>query len=132
MLILCHLAHFSVKVEMGNNLTPDHDPSRPAGFPVHNCSQGKPAAFDFSVTSPLHKLNLSEVSSGAAAEASEIRKHNSNDGKCGDLGWVCISLWLLRLWCIDCESVCITAGNHLLQAKVCHHMIYMADRTPSL
>ena len=34
---------------------------------------------------------LSEVgvSSGAATE---IRKHNSNDGKCGDLGWVCIPL----------------------------------------
>ena len=32
------------------------------------------------------------VSSGAAAEASEIRKHYSNYGKCGDLGWVCIPL----------------------------------------
>ena len=32
------------------------------------------------------------VSPGAAAEASEIRKRNSNDGKCGDLGWVCTPL----------------------------------------
>ena len=32
------------------------------------------------------------MSPGAATEASEIRKHNSNDGKCGDLGWVCIPL----------------------------------------
>ena len=32
------------------------------------------------------------MSSGAAAEASEIRKHNSNDGKYGDLGWACIPL----------------------------------------
>ena len=46
------------------------------------------------MTSPLNSLNLLEVgvSSGAAAEASEIRKHNSNDGKCGELGWVCIPL----------------------------------------
>ena len=32
------------------------------------------------------------VSLGAAAHASEIRKHNSNDAKCGKLGWVCIPL----------------------------------------
>ena len=58
-------------------------------------SQGKAATFDFSVTLMLNSLNLSEVgvSSGAAAEASEIRMHNSNNyGKCGDLGWVCIPL----------------------------------------
>jgi hypothetical protein len=90
----CRLAHLSVKVEVGNNLTPDHDHTRPADVLVHNWSQGKPAAFDFSVTSPLNSLNLSEagVSSGVAAEASEIRKHNRNDGKCEDLGWACIPL----------------------------------------
>ena len=86
----CRLAHLSVKVEVGNNLTPDHDHTRPADVLVHNWSQGKPAAFDFSVTSPLNSLNLSEagVSSGVAAEASEIRKHNRKDGL--------VSLWLLR------------------------------------
>ena len=91
----CRLAHLSVKVEVGNNLTQDHDTTRPADVLVQNWSQGKPAAFDFSVASPLNSLNLSEggVSPGAAAHASEIRKHNSNDGKCGDLGqWVCIPL----------------------------------------
>ena len=31
----------------------------------------------------------------------KIRKHNSNYGKCGDAGWVCISLWLLTpIWCV--------------------------------
>ena len=46
------------------------------------------------VTSPLNSLILLEagMSSGAAAHASEIRKHNSNDAKCGELGWVCIPL----------------------------------------
>ena len=32
------------------------------------------------------------MSSGVAAHASEIRKHNSNDAKYGELGWVCIPL----------------------------------------
>ena len=87
----CHLAYLCVKIEVGgNNLTPDHDHTRLADVLVHNWSQGKPAAVEFSVTSLLNSRNLSEVgvSSGAAAEASEIRKHN----KCGDLGWVCIPL----------------------------------------
>ncbi|KAL5510672.1 hypothetical protein EMCRGX_G006258 [Ephydatia muelleri] len=80
----CRLAHLPVKLEVGNNLTPDHDHSRPADVLVHNWSLGKPAAFDFCVTSPLNSLILSEagVSSGVAAQASEIRKHNSNDAKC--------------------------------------------------
>ena len=30
--------------------------------------------------------------SSYTAQASEIRKHSNNDGKCGDLGWVCIPL----------------------------------------
>ncbi|KAL5466992.1 hypothetical protein EMCRGX_G031157 [Ephydatia muelleri] len=68
--------------------------NRPADVLVHNWSLGKPAAFDFCVTSPLNSLILSEagVSSGEAAQASEIRKHNSNDAKCVELGWVCIPL----------------------------------------
>ena len=90
----CHLAHLCVEVEVGNNLTQDHDHTILADVLVHNWSEGKPAAFDFLVTSSLNSLILSEagVSPGAAAQASEIRKHNSNDGKCEDLGWVCIPL----------------------------------------
>ena len=80
----CRLAHLSVKVEVGKIMTTQ---DRHADVLVHNWSQGKPAAFDFSVTSPLNSLNLSEV-----GVSSEIRKQNSNDGKCGDLGWVCIPL----------------------------------------
>ena len=59
------------------------------------------------------------MSSGAAAEASEIRKHNSNGGKCGDLGWVYIPLVVetYGAWVQEFCSVGITAGNHLLQAK---------------
>ena len=80
----CCLAHLGVKVDVGNNLTHDHDHTRPADILVHNWSLGKPAAFDFCMTSPLNSFILSElgVSSGAAAHASEIRIHNSNDAKC--------------------------------------------------
>ena len=46
----CRPAHLPVKLEVGNNLTPDHDHSRPADVLVHNWSLGKPAAFDFCVT----------------------------------------------------------------------------------
>ena len=53
----CRLAHLPVKLEVGNNLTPDHDHSRPADVLVHNWSLGKPAAFDFCVTSPLNSLS---------------------------------------------------------------------------
>ena len=58
---LCRLAHLSVKVEAGNNLTPaaDHRHTRPADVLVQNWSRGRPAAFDICVTSPLNTLTLS-------------------------------------------------------------------------
>ena len=52
---------------------------------------GKPVAFDLSVTSLLN-LNVfleAGVIAGAAARATELRKHEANDGKCR---WVCISM----------------------------------------
>ena len=55
---------------------------------------GKTAACDLSVTSPLNSKILSEagVTAGAAAHATELRKHDANDAKCSDLGWICIPL----------------------------------------
>ena len=90
----CRLAHLSVKVEAGNNLTPDHSHTRPADVLVQNWSRGRPAAFDICVTSLLNTLTLSEagVCAGAAAQAGEVRKHSANDDKCGDLGWFCVPL----------------------------------------
>ena len=32
------------------------------------------------------------VTAGAAAHATELRKHEANDAKCNDLGWICIPL----------------------------------------
>ena len=88
------MAHLSVKVEAGNNLTPDHSHTRPADVLVQNWSRGRPAAFDICVTSPLNTLTLSEagVCAGAAAQAGEVRKHSADDDKCGDLGWFCVPL----------------------------------------
>eukprot|EP00731_Ephydatia_muelleri_P010464 Em0005g1050a len=90
----CRLAHLSVKVEAGYNLTPDHSHTRPADVLVQNWSRGRSAAFDICVTSPLNTLTLSEagVCAGAAAQAGEVRKHSANDDKCGDLGWFCVPL----------------------------------------
>ena len=50
----CRRAHFSVQVEAGCNLTPDHSHSRPADVLISNWVLGKTAACDISVTSPLN------------------------------------------------------------------------------
>ncbi|KAL5456950.1 hypothetical protein EMCRGX_G034179 [Ephydatia muelleri] len=54
----------------------------------------RPAAFDFTFTSPLVPNGLPEasVTVGSAVFAAEERKHRSNDAKCAELGWVSISL----------------------------------------
>ena len=59
-----------------------------------NWSLGKPAAFDLSVTSPLNSNILLEAGFGAgqAARATEERKHEENDAKCKELGWVCVPM----------------------------------------
>ena len=90
----CRRAHFSVQVEAGCNFTSDHSHSRPADVLISNWVLGKTAACDLSVTSPLNSKILSEagVTAGAAAHATELRKHEANDAKCSDLGWVCIPL----------------------------------------
>ena len=55
---------------------------------------GKPATFDLSVTSPLNLNILLEagLTAGAAGRATELRKHEANDGQCRELGWVCVPM----------------------------------------
>ena len=36
--------------------------------------------------------SITIVTAGAAAHATELRKHDANDAKCSDLGWICIPL----------------------------------------
>ena len=56
--------------------------------------RGRPAARDVTVASPLTPAVLNEagVTAGAAAAASEQRKHIANDPKCQELSWVCVPL----------------------------------------
>ena len=46
------------------------------------------------VTSMLNSSTLLEagVTSGSAALAAEVRKHNANDAKCSKLSWTCIPI----------------------------------------
>ena len=68
--------------------------SRPADVLVGNWDRGKPAAFDFTVSSPLSSAILSEANAntGAAARSAEECKHRANDVKCAELGWSCVPL----------------------------------------
>ncbi|KAL5509138.1 hypothetical protein EMCRGX_G004448 [Ephydatia muelleri] len=84
----CRRAYFSVQVEAGCNLTPDHSHSRPADVLISNWALEKTAACDISVTSPLI-MSEAGITAGAAAQATE---HEANDVKCSELGWLCIPL----------------------------------------
>ena len=90
----CQRACLGLRLEMGCGAGFTNTQSRPADVLVPNWDLGKPAAFDLSVTSTLHSSVLLEasVTAGSAALAAENRKHNSNDRKCEELGWVCIPL----------------------------------------
>ena len=81
-LSFCHLAHLAARLEAGSGLTPSLDHARPADVLVRNWAQGKPAAFDITVTSPLTPAILAEASMrvGTAAEAAERRKHTRLHG----------------------------------------------------
>ena len=60
--------------------------ARPADVLDANWMLGKPAAFDFAVTSLLISNNLPEasVTAGSAAFVAEVRKHQANDKKCAE------------------------------------------------
>ncbi|KAL5517517.1 hypothetical protein EMCRGX_G003075 [Ephydatia muelleri] len=90
----CRRAHIGVKVEVGNNLSRDHSKTRPADILLPNWFLGRTAALDVSITSPLNPVTLLEVgvSAIAAAQATEARKHQANDPKCSELGWVCVPM----------------------------------------
>eukprot|EP00731_Ephydatia_muelleri_P015211 Em0008g931a len=88
----CRRAHIGVKVEVGNNLSRDHSKTHPADILLPNWFLGRTAALDVSITSLLNPVTLLEagVSATAAAQATEARKHQANDPKCSELGWVCV------------------------------------------
>ena len=83
-----------VSVQVDAGLSTDLSQSRPADILVQDWDQGKPAAFDICVVSPLNSdvLSAAGATAGAAPEAAELRKHTANDAKCTELGWVSIPL----------------------------------------
>ena len=93
-------------MEVGSGLGHDERRTRPADVLVPNWDLGKPAAFDLTVASPLNQSILNEacVTAGSSARVSEQRKHASNDVKCSELGWSCISLAVETYGCWGAEA----------------------------
>ena len=102
----CHRACLGSQVEVGSGLGLDRLHFRPADVLVNNWHLGKPAAFDLTVTSPLNPIILTEagVRCGSSALFAEARKHNANDSKCAELGWVCIPLAVESYGCWGTEA----------------------------
>ena len=99
----CHRACLGGQVEVGSGLGLDRLHSHPADVLVNNWHLGKPAAFDLTVTSPLNPITLG-VRCGSSALFAEARKHNANDSKCAELGWVCIPLAVESYGCWGTEA----------------------------
>ena len=78
---------------------------------------GNPAAFDLTVVSSLNSTTLKEVGarSGSAAGKAEVRKHNANDPKCTELGWVCIPLAVETYgpWGVEAQGSISRLAAHL-------------------
>ena len=88
-------ALYNPKLEAGSGLGHDQKQSRPADILVNNwCINGKPAAFDLSVSSPLKPDIVFEAghTASSAAGATEQRKIEENSGICDELGWSCVPL----------------------------------------
>ena len=103
----CKLACIGGQLEAGSSLDEEGRQTRPADILVQNWEFGKPAALDFTVTSPLNPTTLNEasVTAGSTASAAEARKHASNDAKRNRLGWVCIPLAVETYGCFGDEAI---------------------------
>ena len=101
----CHRARLGGQLEVGCGLGLDKRHDHPADILVQNWIIGKPAAFDFAVTSPLNLTTLTEagVTRGSAAMAADIQKHGVNDLKCSELGWISIPLAVETYGCWGAE-----------------------------
>ena len=102
----CHRARLGGQLEVGHGYGAESSLSRLADILVPNWMIGKPAAFDLTVVSPLNSTTLNEAGarSGSAAGKAEVRKHNANDAKCTELGWVCIPLAVETYGCWGVEA----------------------------
>ena len=103
----CRLACLGPQVEAGSGLGHEGHRTWPADILIPHWDLGKPAALDLSVTSTLNSSTLMEagVTSGSAALAAEVRKHNANDAKCSELGWTCIPIAVETYGCWGAEAM---------------------------
>ena len=95
------MACIAGQIEGGCGLDVEGSRALPAHFLVHTWEFGKPAALDFTITSPLNHSTLNEASvmTRSATAAAELRKHATNDEKCNRLGCVCIPLTVEAYGC---------------------------------
>ena len=88
-----------IRVEAGHGMCRDNNHSRPADVLVEGWERGQPAVFIILVFCCIHVsmiysiiiiiiIHIVEagISPGAAAKATEERKHRNNDAKCEELG----------------------------------------------
>ena len=77
----CRRACLGPQVEAGRGLGHEGHRTWPADILIPHLDLSKPAALDLTVTSTLNSSTLMKagVSSGSAALAAEVRKHNAND-----------------------------------------------------
>ena len=103
----CRRACLGPQVEAGSGLGHEGHRTRPADILIPHWDLGKPAALDLTVTSTLNSSTLLEagVTSGSAALAAEVRKHNANDAKCSELGWTCIPIAVETSGCWGAEAM---------------------------
>ena len=89
----CHRASSSASLEAGSGCS-DGFQTRLADILVTTWGIKGSATFDVTVIFLLYSSIASEagVTAGVAARAAEMRKHEENDAKCSELGWMCVPL----------------------------------------
>ena len=105
---LCQRACLGAQLEAGSSLGHEERQTRPADILVPNWELEQPAAVDLSITSPLchENIQVACVMTGSATLRAEKRKHNTNEEKCRELGWVSIPLVVESYGCWGTETQC--------------------------
>ena len=103
---LCQRACLGAQLEAGSSLGHDERQTLPADILVPNWELGQPAAVDLSIISTLchENIQVACVMTRSAALQAEKRKHNTNDEKCRELGWVSIPLVVESYGCWGTEA----------------------------
>ena len=105
---LCQHACLGAQLEAGSSLGHEERQTRPADILIPNWELGEPAAVYLSITFLLchENIQVACVMTGSATLRAEKRKHNTNDEKCRELGWVSIPLVVELYGCSGTEAQC--------------------------